>query len=458
MKKKIFAVAAAGALTAATAVPALALDNEFHGMFRVNGFISNFADGGSGATRITAQDPKTRNFLEQRARLLYMAKANDDLKLITHFEIDSTWGKSSYVVGRSNDGGALGADSVNIETKNVYLDFNIPSTPLNVKVGIQPISDSYKGVFINADAAAVLAAAKMGDATVALGFARLDDAEAGTGAFPGTRGSATTPGKATRDLYIVDGKYNISKDLKVGGSYYALLADQNDTNLNFALHTVGVNAEYKFDPVTIDGFLLYQRGRTSGTAKVDFGGWAANATAKMKVGPGTLKTSFLYASGEQNANPDNSSYMGITNETSAANGEHSFYESEMMIMFRNKYNIGDRALVYNVQNVIGGFVGYNANITSKAFAIANVGFVAADKDNNTYGNARVTGDAGHKSKYLGTELNAEVGYKVFDNLTASVQGAYVILGDYFKDTAGTAANPEDPRNPYLTRVMLNYAF
>lgn len=449
MKKKLLAVAAAGALTAATAVPALALENEFHGMYRVFGVVSNYANGGSGQFSPTAKDPKTNTYVEQRARLLYAAKANDDLKLVTHFEIDSRWGDNSYAVGR-NQGGAIGADSVNFETKNVYLDFNIPTTPVNVKVGIQPIVDSYKGVFINADAAAAIASAKLGNGAVALGFARLDDVEAGTGAFPGTRGATNTPGKATRDLYIVDGKYNISKDLKIGASYYAVLADQNVTNLNFALHTVGVNAEYKFDPVTVDGFVLYQRGRTSGTDKIDFGGLAANAAVKAKLGPGTLKVSALYASGEQNGTRDDSTFRGVTNETSSANGEHSFTEADMLIMFRNGMNVtGDRAIVYNIKNVIAGFVGYNANITPKAFAKANVGFVAADK-----GNADYTANP-DKSNYLGTEINAEVGYKVFDNMTASVQGAYVILGDHFKKSA---AGGQDPRDPYLSRVMLSYAF
>ncbi|GLI37744.1 histidine kinase [Geobacter hydrogenophilus] len=471
MKKKVLAVSAACALTAATAVPALALENEFHGMFRVFGTISNYNDGGSGqilptdtgaystgVLKYNGVDPKTKSFVEQRARLMYIAKANDDLKLVTHFEIDSRWGDTSYANGR-NGGGAVGADTVNFETKNVYLDFNIPSTPMNFKVGIQPIVDSYKGIFINADAAAALATAKLGDGSVLVGFSRLDDADTFTlGSATATR-VASTPGKAKRDLYIVDGKYNITKDVKVGASYYLLNVDQTAAAAyDYMLHTVGVNAEVKLAPLTLDGFLLYQSGRSNGADKIDLNGWAANLTAKGKLGPGTLKASFLYASGEQNGTRDDSTYRGITNETSTANGEHSFYESDMMIMFRNKMNItGDRAIVYNVKNVIGGFVGYNANITPKAFANVNAGFVATDKSNDDFGTGRVNG-GGHKSNYLGTEINGEVGYKVFDNLTASLQGAYVFLGDYYKDTVGTAANPDDPRNPYVGRIMLNYAF
>lgn len=483
MKKKVLAVSAACALTAATAVPALALENEFHGMFRVFGTISNYQDGGSGkfpdlnsSTPLLTglqSDPKTRSFIEQRARIMYIAKANDDLKLVTHFEIDSRWGDNSYANGR-NSGGAVGADTVNLETKNVYLDFNIPSTPMNFKVGIQPVNDSFKGIFINNDAAAAIATAKLGDGSVAVGFARLDDADTFTLGSTAGR-SASTPGKAKRDLYMVDGKYNITKDLKVGAAYYLLNVDQkadgtvfdpNSTSADpkaydYMRHTFGVNAELKLAPVTIDGFLLYQTARTNGPTKIDQKGWAANLTAKGKLGPGTLKASFLYASGDNKRGTvrDDNSYYGITNETSAANGEHAFYESDMMILFRNKMNItGDRAIVYNVTNVIGGFVGYNANITPKAFANVNAGFVAAATDSDDFG---TTQSGGHKSNYLGTEINGEVGYKVFDNLTASLQGAYVFLGDYYKGAgkdSNNAFNGKDPRDPYVGRVMLNYAF
>lgn len=487
MKKKVLAVSAACALSAATAVPALALENEFHGMFRVFGTVSNYNDGGSG--QLTPQgsfarlpdgtlstiysdagrDQKTRSFVEQRARLMYIAKANDDLKLVTHFEIDTRWGDNSYANGR-NSGGAIGADTVNLETKNVYLDFNIPGAPLNFKVGIQPLVDSYKGIFFITDAAGAVATYKRGAGALTVGWSRFDDAQytlADANTLFGTRTALggtvnTVPGKATRDLYIVDGKYNVTKDIKVGGSYYVLTFDQDVASpMNFTLHNIGVNAEWKLDPVTIDGFVLYQTGRGEvGGQKIDIGGWAANVAAKAKVGPGTLRAAFLYASGDKDANgTDSQKFIPVTNETSAANGENSYYESGMMIMMRNKYNItGDRAVVYNISNVFGGFIGYDANITSKAFASVNAGFLAADKKNDDFGNERVTAAGGHDSSYLGTEINAEVGYKLYDNLTASLQGAYVVLGDYYKDTVGTAGNPDDPRDPYLARVMLNYAF
>ena len=62
-----------------------------------------------------------------------------------------------------------------------------------------------------------------------IGFARLLDAA-----------GATVTGKKVMDLYLLDAKFAVSKDLTVGGSYYVV---RDDTTFRTAdLHMVGVNA------------------------------------------------------------------------------------------------------------------------------------------------------------------------------------------------------------------------
>ena len=41
------------------------------------------------------KDANSGFIAEQRARILYTAKASDDLKLVTHFELDSRFGGTS---------------------------------------------------------------------------------------------------------------------------------------------------------------------------------------------------------------------------------------------------------------------------------------------------------------------------------------------------------------------------
>lgn len=82
----------------------------------------------------------------QRFRTQIDIIASDSLKGVAYFEIGNTYwgagGGSSWGgpgAGRGT-GGAIGADGVAVEVKNIYIDWLVPNTPLNVRMGIQPLS------------------------------------------------------------------------------------------------------------------------------------------------------------------------------------------------------------------------------------------------------------------------------------------------------------------------------
>jgi hypothetical protein len=446
LKKKLIVAAAGAALTAGMVVPAMALENEFHGSLAIRGFNSNYLAGTAGRLNIDGDTATTRNWVEQRARIFYTAKANDNLKLVTGFELDSVWGNSSYTTGR-NTGGALGSDTTNIETKWVYLYFNEPNTGANFKVGIQGLNDAYKGIVVGvgADAAGLLASKTFGPVTGTLGWFRLDDRNTGT----------ATAGKQTRDLLLLDAKYALSKDIKLGGSYYFLNNDNvastgsvplgalNDYNV----HILGASAAANIGPASIDGFAVYEFG-VAGTSHVN--AFAGNLAGKIKVGPGAVKLSALYVSGNNSTSFGSNSFISVNNTTSAVFSENGVGAlGNMFILCRNpKETTNEQAIIAESSNqnqgIIGGAVGYDV-VMGKAFGGANVGMASTAKK-----------VSGRDSKYMGTEINAEVGYKLFDNLTATVRAAYVVLGDYYKDK-GTPANTE-PANPYVGQIVLAYVF
>jgi len=450
-KKTMLAVAAVTALTAATAVPAMALENEFHGMYRAFGFLTN-AETGTAAFNLR-DEPKDSFFAEQRARLMYIAKANDDLKLVTHFELDARFGGSDsapkYPAG---DGGSLDADRVTLETKNVYLDFNIPTTPVNMKVGIQPFSDAYQGVFGAFDGAGAVASAKVGPFTPTLGWFRLGDNN-----YLSTA-DETLPGDNTIDLLVLDGKFAVNKDIVVGASYYNV---QNDTGAGATtgapvtgyelLHQLGVNASAKVGPAALTGFVAYQFGDFSDTR--DLSAFAAAAIAKIAVGPGKINASALYLSGDESSATAGTSNFNSFRQV-AANGLTSYFNpSNMWLLIRNGATInsstaiGSADLTKGSQGLMGIFGGYEMAM-GKAFGSANVGY------------ARVDEKRGAESSSIGTELNATIGYKLYDNLAASFTAAYLVLGDGADSAtaplAGVGAANAD--NPYLTNIQLSYLF
>ncbi|MDU0457103.1 MAG: histidine kinase [Geobacteraceae bacterium] len=457
--KKTVAIAAAAGAIAAVSVPAMAFENEFHGTYGFNTTFSNFQNGGSGdyqpAGKLTNQ--KMNNYFEQRARLQYIAKASDDLKLVTHFEIDNRFGVGRSATAQPGSGASLDADSINLETKNVYLDFNLGKS-FNAKLGIQPYTDTIKGLFITADIPAIMTTTTLGSYKLNLGFSRFDD-----------DGTATTRlGDKNKDLFIMDNIFAFSKNAKAAFSYYFLadyaagstggqasLLDIASAEEAILLHTLALSGEGKIGPATLSGFFAMQAGHAKnafGTPSnsVQTHGWAANFAAKMPVGPGTAKTAFLFTSGNNaDTNPNNTHYKGWI--TSSVN---SYNEGGMMILARNTANSPgstDRYIRRNVTNIAVASLGYDANLTDKLYLNSNVGF----------GWTPASGETANASDFMGTELNIETGYKVYSNLTLKAQAAYMILGGLYKDTAldvNGAATTKDPENPYTMRLLASFAF
>jgi len=99
--------------------------------------------------------------------------------------------------------------------------------------------------------------------------------------------------------------------------------------------------------------------------------------------------------------------------------------------------------------MIGFFGGYEL-AAGKLFGSANIGYAMADKKGAA------------SSDSMGTEVNATIGYKLYDNLTASFNAAYLFIGDgYTKAGVAAARLPggvADADNPYMTNIQLNYVF
>jgi hypothetical protein len=458
-KKKLLAVAAVSALTVATAVPALALENEFHGMFKSFFYETNTFNG---LRANLNRDAHSGFFAEQRARINYIAKANDDLKLVTHFELDTRFGgkptpaptanttSGAVTTGgylgtvTGNDAGNLDADQLTLETKNVYLDFNCPITKANFKVGIQPWADAYKSIFLLADMTGAYATKKFDPLTVSLGWFRFDD---------NTVTATADPGQLTADLIVADAKYAVSKDITVGASYYNI---QRDTTTGASgidqvelLHMIGLNASIKAGPATIDPFAAFQFGEINNND--DLSGFLAGATAKVKVGPGNINASAIYLSGEKKAPTaagdrddfkivsPNTSYFGPSNMWLLVRSGQAVNSSTSIL--GNDITVGGRGL-------IGLFAGYDGTM-GKLFYNANVGYAMTAEERGTEDSA------------LGTEINAQVGYKLFDNLSVSLAGAYAILGDGLNDTGNkliTGFGVADAKDPFMANVQFAYAF
>jgi len=478
LNKKIAVAAAVGALGMA-AVPAMALENEFSGIYNLGFFMSNYDNGGTSAINPKSMynSNKTGNYFEQRARIKYTAKASDDLKLVTHFEINSTFGGNGQskvsTTGTLSNSGQLDADSVNIQTKNVYLDFNV-GKKVNVKAGIQTVSDKFKGILYSVtDMAGVNVTTKLGALDLNTAYFRV-----GTKALSvGGSSNNTVEGWNNFDVAVLDAQYNINKNAKVGAAYY-LISDNTSqgavpTATQVMVNTFGAYGSAKVGAATLSGFVAAQFGHETATTsyRTSKSGYAANMAARVPVGPGTLKANYLFRSGDDNRDRVDTSWYslqhtGNNTATGSTTGSLSQYnEAGMMILVRNlttNATSSGRFLAQNVGDIngVGGHimsVGYDATITPKAFASVNAGMLFAHHNQSTTAAGTYSTNKGNGTNLMATEINTEIGYKLYPNMTASVQAAYAFLGGYYNGCNSATAG-KNAENPYTGRIMLKYAF
>jgi hypothetical protein len=213
---------------------------------------------------------------------------------------------------------------------------------------------------------------------------------------------------------------------------------------------VGVNAEAKFGMVSGDAFIAYQGGtELYGTTGKDLSAFAAQVGAKINLDKaGTVRADILYLSGDDGSDTtETNAWQTLKSNSNQLAASNAYYSSKMMLLVRNIFNMdSDKALVYNLSNLTLLTAGYDAKITDKLDLTANIGY------------AMLNEKGALSSSSIGTELNAAANYKLFANLTATLEAAYVVLGDSYEGVGTGVAPGDKPTNPYMAEVMLNYVF
>lgn len=137
--KKLLSFVVAGALLAGTAAMASATDIKVKGKF-------DFGFGLYDGTTFQKHDGAENFDALQRFRTQVDFIASESLKGVAAFEIGNTyWGANGGATWGGNAsgrgaGGAMGADGVAVEVKHLYIDWLVPQTDLQVRMGVQPFA------------------------------------------------------------------------------------------------------------------------------------------------------------------------------------------------------------------------------------------------------------------------------------------------------------------------------
>lgn len=175
----------------------------------------------------------------QRLRTKIDIIANESLKGVYYLEVGTIrWGSGGgSSAGILSDrtgpgtGGALGTDGVNVETKRLYLDFQMPHTDLSLRMGLQGLalpSLANNNPVLDDDVAAIVANYQFSDRFNVVGaWARAADTENYIG------GSPTS--KTKYDVFTIIGGLNFEPVTVVPYIAYAAIGRNADVHSIFAI-------------------------------------------------------------------------------------------------------------------------------------------------------------------------------------------------------------------------------
>lgn len=478
-------------LVVAFAAPAMA-DLKVTGYYRAKSMLSNFFDGSGGPSIRTDAAEQTNAYIHQSSRLKFDV-GTEVARAVVHFESDMTWGEGAAQNGARNGGGALSADSIQLETKEVYLFFKIPDTSVTAKVGMQSWNDHYAGIFANAaDMAGIFLGGQFEPVKWTFGYAKLFE----------NSGAASPSGGFEQnddvDLYVASADFTPAKDMSLGVNFYYL--DDNSgkdgtgakldpaqglggpfpsplNGFKVTVYTPGVNFAMNAGPAKISAFAFYQFGdaesEIAGRPDIDIKAYVADVRADVKLGPGQFFLEGLYVSGGNDPLKYESPVtLGDYQVAGTGTGSNAgFGRTNMYFMFgADSVNIPQCLIGCSGGELGDSFgnsgrgmwhlaAGYSQNLTSKLRGAVNVGTLYAVDTMVADTVAGGSGLVANRKKDIGTEFNARVDYMIGKGLDVSLVGAWLMLGDFVQNDQNAAGNAAPFKDSYyMGYARVSYAF
>jgi hypothetical protein len=473
--RKSFLLLLAVVLVAAIAAPAMA-GTDINGFYRAKGYVSNIKNYTSAnyVNPTPANNSSTNSYIEQRLRLKF-STGEENVKAVLFLEQDMMWGDASGQTAR-NQGGAIQGDSINLEAKNAYLWFKIPNTNADFTVGLQGVSDPYRGTFMGgADMAGALATFKFEPLSFRVG-----------GFTPWERDTNQADDSL---IFISEAKFAPTKDLNFGLNFYfirdgadTLGASSGETSTPGAgylggvqvvpgvtkIYMPGVNFDINAGPVKISGSAFAQFGDRvydSGVPKTKFSGYAGDLRVDANVGPAKVFLGGMYTSGDNPGTTDEIEGVVVAEDFKIFSSASQPTSFDMQILGPNGDDINtSRNLTYTTNNnrAAGGYAmngvrlgatfiaaGATMKLGDKTTGKVGAGYLRA----NTKAPVTLAGTNLRDNKDMGVEVNANVNYNILKGLDFGLYGAYAWLGDGYK-----VSGSPDPDNLYDVHFRLNYAF
>lgn len=239
------------------------------GDFRIRSIYSNIAAsdrlGGGESGGFPTQDGDTKSFFDTRLRLYWDFRPSELLRVHYRMEIgDVRFGggvdNGSDVSGNlvpvigPGSGGGVGADGVNVETKNVFLEFAIPAIQgLSFRGGIMGYGDRYDFNILADDFAGFQLLYKRGDIAAHIVYLKF---------FEG----ATRDNADDSHWFGLDGELQINANTRAAATFYYWLDQEHRGTLGFKPYQFWFGSEVTSrltsgaGPIQLKGYAIYSQG------------------------------------------------------------------------------------------------------------------------------------------------------------------------------------------------------
>jgi hypothetical protein len=407
--------------------------------------------------------------VDTRARLYYTAKLNDNLKLVTKFEMDAVWGDAGW--------GDLGADGIAIEIKNVYAEWTMGSWMF--RVGIQPwvLARSFA---IDNDAAGILAIGPN------FGLPWWRSAFAWIRVFEGYNRTGLGKGhnRADMDAFLFKQIFLLGSEKFQVAPWYVFLHSQDGEELSFLgftdlvdnvnIHMLGLSVDLDFDFMSLWFEGIYQFGDVTlienGDVvqllsflellkgdqiddEYDVDGYLLAAGFTVPFPVGDVHGQMFYATGEDHGGAAGGGLRdGEIDAFLGIGGFTSYYWAEIMGLgvFDSQASVG------SCGDVITNIMAANIGVTFKNF-IPNINNHSVTFD-LWYAQLAQNRDF-DGGKVLGWETDLKISYELVEGLTLDIIGAYLFAGDATRPFAIADHRHNNPNaNPYEIGTRLSLAF
>ena len=460
------------------AVPAMAVDFEFHGdmnhQFRLmtnqNGFM--MADTSRVQTDdqdLISDDSTNESFALFKYRLWTTASSdNGAVKGVFAAEL------GGIRFGDSDNGGGFTGDGKNIEIRWAYTDFALGNG--RVKVGLQPFSVNK---FFWAETATGVDY-KVGNLELAWmrgyevtntdgdnDFKDLDglyvryNVQAGDNVKIGLFGTwLTSDGLTTSDTVTTAGSVDVSVD-ENGVVTEEVTAESTSfvgaPDLNYAkefkgidldLYTFGVDGGMTAGNLFANWDLMYQTGDYA--EGYDFGGYFGHFDLGAKIGKGKLTYTFWYASGDDDRTDDDlDAFVSVDVDISAA------YSSIVLFEGYTDDNFFSTVPYIQDKGFIMNRIGYDFKATDKLTVNVAAMYMMTAEDIETDTND--DGLTDYEDDSIGFELDAGVSYQMYKGLELAIQVGYLMADDAldFYEVDQDGSSDEDI---YVVNSRIRYKF